>query len=87
MFLPKKILNFRMRGTARQFRRCQLGVGINHGMTIGERKYFFCHAGINVNVPLEEQKKTYLVDHPQINGCLSCVDILSGEFWQSGTDN
>ena len=113
-----------------------------HCITVGGRKYFFCHAGINVGVPLEAQTKTYLIDHPNIksfyrdysgdavivvghkspkkifdklpvlfadcsekidvtkptaiphknivmldtkakdDGKLSCVDVLSGEFWQ-----
>ncbi|MBQ6298296.1 MAG: metallophosphoesterase [Selenomonadaceae bacterium] len=37
-----------------------------HRMTIGGKEYYFCHAGINVGVPLEEQKKTYLIDHPKL---------------------
>lgn len=107
-----------------------------HCEVIGERKYFFCHAGIKVGVALEAQKKTYLLNHPSLksfykdysgeaviivghknpkkifakiaekfdltkplkvphknilmldtrakeDGQLSCVDILTGEFWQS----
>ena len=33
-----------------------------HCMTIGGRKYFFCHAGININTPIEAQTKSYLLN-------------------------
>ncbi len=120
------------------------GLPLNHSMTIGGKKYFLCHAGINVNAPLESQSKTYLLNHPKLKsfykdyqgkavivvghkkperiaekvpqlftgenldltrpikvphrnilmldthakegGPLSCVDILSGQFWQVGGD-
>ena len=115
-----------------------------HYITVGGKKYFLCHAGINIEAPLEAQKKTYLINHPKLksfyrdysgdavivvghkspkkifdtipslfmnssenldltkpikvphrnilmldthakeNGKLSCVDILTGEIWQSG---
>lgn len=118
-----------------------------HSITIGGKKYFFCHAGIDIGTPLEAQPKRYLLDHPKLkdfyrdysgdtiivvghkspkkifeklprlftnskekfdlnkplkvpdrniimldlhakeDGALSCVDILTGEFWQSGSDN
>jgi len=136
-YLPQEIFNFLN------------NLPLCHGMTIGGRKYFFCHAGINVNVPLEEQTKNYLVDPeprqvkkfycdysgdavivvghkspkkifkalpnlftdrekdfdltkplkiPRKNillldtgakkgGCISCVDILSGEIFQSDIDD
>ena len=114
-----------------------------HCETVGGRKYFFCHAGIKVDAPLDRQPKTYLPEHPHLpefyrdysgdavivvghkspkkisaklprlfanaaekldlskpikvpqrnivmldthakeGGRLSCVDILSGEMWQS----
>lgn len=108
-----------------------------HSVTVGGRKYFFCHAGIKVDAPLNAQPKSYLLNHPELrnfyvnysgkavivvghkspkkifgssekynlnlplkipgrnilmpdtgakeDGQLSCVDILSGEFWQSDT--
>ena len=117
---------------------------LSYQITIGGRKYFFCHAGIEVGTPLETQKKIYLLNHPKLksfyrdysgdavivvghkspkkifkklpqlftgerldltkpikvphrnilmldthakeDGPLSCVDILSGEIWQSGND-
>ena len=120
---------------------------LSYQITIGGRKYFFCHAGIEIGIPLEAQKKIYLLDHPKIkafyqnysgediiivghkspkkifkklpqlftddtekldftkplkvphrnilmldtraktdtDGKLSCVDILSGEIWQSNS--
>ena len=108
------------------------GLKPSHLITVGGRKYFFCHAGIQVGTPLELQKKSWLVGdygykdffrdfagedvivvgHKSPNklsprfdkskplkvpgknilmldtrardkdGKLSCVDILSGEFWQ-----
>ena len=113
------------------------GLPLYHSIIIGGRKYFFCHAGINVNAPLDKQNKTYLLNHPEFknfyknysgkiiivvghkspkkifgnsekynlnlplkipgrnilmldtgakeDGQLSCVDILSGELWQSDT--
>lgn len=113
------------------------GLPLYHSIIIGGRKYFFCHAGINVNAPLDKQNKTYLLNHPELknfyrdytgkavivvghkspkkifgnsekynlnlplkipgrnilmldtgakeDGQLSCVDILSGELWQSDT--
>ena len=39
---------------------------LSYQITIGGRKYFFCHAGIEVGIPLETQKKTYLLNHPKI---------------------
>ena len=109
-----------------------------YSIKIGGREYFFCHAGINPNKPLNEQNEETLIwgnnlfyriydgeaviivghksprkvmkNHlPQFkeldtsqparipkknillldtrakdkNGFLSCVDILTGEFWQS----
>lgn len=129
---PRKIFDF-MNGLENSF-----------SVTVGGKKYFFCHAGIKVGVPLDKQTKTYLVDHPHIKdfyndysgdavivvghkapikifgklpqlfvggatdiekmrpmkvparnilmldtrakdtcGYLSCVDVLSGEFWQA----
>lgn len=119
---------------------------LSYQITIGGRKYFFCHAGIEVDTPLEAQKKNYLLSHPKLksfyrdytgdavivvghkrpkkifdnlpslfrnasekldltkpikvpnrnilmldthakeDGKLSCVDILSGEIWQSGLE-
>ena len=106
-----------------------------YSITIGGRKYFFCHAGIKTTAPLNAQPKNYLLNHPKLknfyrdytgravivvghkspkkifgssekydlnlplkipgrnilmldthakeDGQLSCVDILSGELWQS----
>ena len=131
---PSKIFNF--------FKNLLL----SYQIVIGGRKYFFCHAGIEVGIPLEDQKKSYLLNHPKLKafyrdyfgkdviivghkspkkifeklpqlftnnseeldltkpikvphrnilmldthakeeGQLSCVDLLSGEFWQSGDD-
>ena len=111
---------------------------LSYQITVGGKKYFFCHAGININLPLDEQIKIYLLNHPKLmdfyrnysddaviivghkspkkifgnsenldltkpikvprknilmldthakeDGKLSCVDILSGELWQSGDD-
>ena len=117
---------------------------LSYQITIGGRKYFHCHAGIEVGTPLEAQKKIYLLNHPKLKsfyrdysgddvivvghkspkkifeklpqlftgerldltkpikvpqrnilmldthaktgGLLSCVDLLSGEIWQSGND-
>ncbi len=39
-----------------------------HCETIGGRKYFFCHAGIKVDAPLDRQPKTYLIDHKNLLG-------------------
>ena len=39
-----------------------------HCETIGGRKYFFCHAGIKLNAPLDRQPKTYLLDHENLLG-------------------
>ena len=110
---------------------------LSYQITVGGKKYFFCHAGIKVNIPLKAQTKRYLLNHPKLrdfyrdysgeavivvghkspkkifgssenldltkpikvprknilmldthakeDGCLSCVDVLSGEFWQSDT--
>ena len=108
------------------------GLKPSHLVTIGGRKYFFCHAGIKFDKPLELQNKDYVVGnlgcasfyrnyagedlivvgHKSPNklseqfdgnkplkvpgknilmldtrakkkdGKLSCVDLLSGEFWQ-----
>ena len=122
------------------------GLPLYHSITIGGKKYFFCHAGIDIGVPLEDQKKTYLLNHPKLkafyrdysgdtvivvghkkpekifdklpqlfanytekidftkplkvphrnilmldtdakkDGSLSCVDLLSGEMWQSNEE-
>ena len=35
-------------------------------VTVGGRKYFFCHAGINIEKPLDAQTKKYLIDHPRL---------------------
>jgi len=117
---------------------------LSYQITVGGKKYFFCHAGIEINTPLEAQTKTYLINHPKLKtfyrdysgdavivvghkrpkkifeklpqlftdytekldftkplkvptknilmldtyakrdgGKLSCVDLLSGEIWQS----
>lgn len=53
-YLPQEIFNFLN------------NLPLCHSMTIGGRKYFFCHAGINVGVPLEAQTKTYLINHPKL---------------------
>lgn len=37
-----------------------------YSITIGGRKYFFCHAGINIDTPLNAQPKSYLLDHPKL---------------------
>ena len=37
------------------------GLKPSHLVTIGGRKYFFCHAAIKVGTPLELQKKSWLV--------------------------
>ena len=105
----------------------------SHIVEVGGRKYFFCHAGIKFDKPLELQNKDYVigklgcasfyrnyagndvivVGHKSPNklseqfdgnkplkvpsknilmldtrakkkdGKLSCVDILSGQYWQS----
>lgn len=39
---------------------------LSYCITIGGRKYFFCHAGINIKTPLETQTKNYLLNHPNI---------------------
>ena len=117
-----------------------------HYIAVGGKKYFFCHAGINIEAPLEAQTKFYLLNHPKLksfyrdysgdtvivvghkspkkifenlpqlftndtekidltkplkvphrnilmldthakkDGPLSCVDLLSGEIWQSDVD-
>ena len=114
------------------------GLPLYHSITIGGQKYFFCHAGIKVDAPLNAQPKSYLINHPKLknfyrdysgkavivvghkspkkifgssdkydlnhplkipgrsilmldtgvkeDGQLSCVDILSGEFWQSSAN-
>ena len=120
---------------------------LSYQITIGGKKYFFCHAGIKVGTPLGNQTKTYLLNHPELkdfyknysgdavivvghkspkkifkklpqlftndkekldltkplkvpdknilmldtnakeeDGPLSCVDLLSGEMWQSGDE-
>lgn len=110
------------------------GLSLSHLMTIGERKYFLCHAGVRANVPLDEQdeedllwireecfkhydgldviivghtpvqsvfafdddyevrpmrfldKNILMIDtgsYYQPDGKISCVDILTGEYWQS----
>lgn len=41
-------------------------IPLSHQITIGGKKYFFCHAGIDIGVPLEAQKKTYLLNHPKL---------------------
>ena len=37
-----------------------------HLITIGGQKYFFCHAGIKVDAPLNAQPKSYLINHPKL---------------------
>ena len=105
---------------------------LSYSITVGGRKYFFCHAGVEEGVPLEEQSEDYLLwsreeffngyngddvivsghspiklffdfdnTNPKIpgknivmvdtgafvpGGRLSAVDILSGQYWQSGED-
>lgn len=131
-FLPREILDF------------LTNLPNFHCETVGGKKYFFCHAGVKVDTPLEEQTKEYLTNHPELESfyenysgeavivvghkspkkmrariprlfksCsrnidadkplkvpnrnilmldtnakegsfLSCVDVISGEFWQSG---
>lgn len=39
---------------------------LSYQIMIGGRKYFFCHAGININAPLDKQNKTYLLNHPKL---------------------
>ena len=105
---------------------------LSYTLEIGGRRYFFCHAGINPNVPLDEQTEDSLLwvrdeffnrydgdavivtghtpvqtvfdfgnKAPQpmkipgrnilltdtgsftLGGKISCVDILSGQYWQS----
>lgn len=115
---------------------------LSYQIRIGGRTYFFCHAGINIDEPLDKQTKRYLLDHPHLyddfyqkysgnavivvghkspkkileellelfssqnldltkpikvpnrtivmldthakeGGSLSCVDLLSGQLWQS----
>ena len=115
---------------------------LSYTLEVGGKKFFFCHAGVKVDVPLESQPKRFLLDHPQLkdfyrnysgeavivvghkspkkifkkmpclfteepnltplkvpnrnivmldtqakkDGLLSCIDILSGNFWQSGDE-
>ena len=154
------LLTNRNKGVAREIKRVALketnlpneifdflnSLPLYHSMTIGGRKFFFCHAGINVSTPFGKQTKTYLLDHPELedfyrdysgeavvvvghkspkkmsdrlpqlfatyskkldltkplkvpdknilmldtnakeDGSLSCVDVLSGEFWQSDSE-
>ncbi len=114
-----------------------------HYMTVGEKRYFFCHAGIKVGESFQKQPKDYLLNHPHLKdfyknysgdtvivvghkspkkihskipelfikgvkksdlekptkvlhknilmldtnakeeGPLTCVDIISGQFWQN----
>ena len=116
---------------------------LSYQVMVGGRKYFFCHAGINIDKPLDVQAKNYLINNPKLKsfyrdysgediivvghkspkkifkklpqlftndiekldltkpvkvpgknilmldthakegGRLSCVDLLSGEIWQS----
>ena len=39
---------------------------LSYQVTVGGRQYFFCHAGINVDKPLNAQTKSYLIDHPRL---------------------
>ena len=39
---------------------------LSYQIMIGGRKYFFCHAGINIAAPLDKQNKTYLLNHPKL---------------------
>ena len=156
-----ELLSNRNKGVAREIKQAALNepnlpnkifdflnnLPLYHSMTIGGRKFFFCHAGIKVGTPFGKQTKTYLLDHPELknfyndysgeavvvvghkspkkisaklpqlfaadlekldlmrplkvpdknilmldtrakeDGQLSCVDVLSGEFWQSDTDS
>ena len=115
---------------------------LSYTLEVGGKKFFFCHAGIKVDVPLERQPKKFLLDHPQLkdfyrdysgeavivvghkspkkifkklprlfteepelkplkvpnrnivmldthakkDGPLSCVDIISGKFFQSNDE-
>lgn len=108
---------------------------LSYSMTIGGRKYFFCHAGVEEGVPFDEQDEEALLwtresffnsykgedvvisghspirfffDFDDANprpikiptkniimtdtgaftkgGRLSAVDILTGQYWQSGQD-
>jgi len=155
-----KMLSNRNKGVAREIKRAALkepnlpneifdflnNLPLYHSMTLGGRKFFFCHAGIKVGTPFSKQTKEYLLDHPELenfykdysgevvlvvghkspmkmsdrlpqlfaaelenldltkplkvpdknilmldtnakeDGQLSCVDVLSGEFWQSDAD-
>lgn len=106
---------------------------LSHLMTIGDRNYFFCHAGVKPGVPLDKQSDedllwirekflnyydgydVIIVGHTptqkvfefdddykvrpmrfldrnvlmldtgsyRLSGEISCVDILTGEYWQS----
>ena len=39
---------------------------LSYTLKVGGKKYFFCHAGIKGDVPLERQPKKFLLDHPQL---------------------
>lgn len=39
---------------------------LSYQITVGGKRYFFCHAGINVGVPLESQTEDYLLNHPKL---------------------
>ena len=39
---------------------------LSYQIMIGGRQYFFCHAGINIDKPLDEQTKIYLLEHPKL---------------------
>ncbi|MBR6712508.1 MAG: metallophosphoesterase [Selenomonadaceae bacterium] len=39
---------------------------LSYQVMVGGRQYFFCHAGINVDKPLNAQTKSYLIDHPRL---------------------
>ena len=72
-YLPQEIFNFLN------------NLPLCHCLTIGGRKYFFCHAGINVNAPLKIPGRNILLldTRAKEDGRLSCVDILSGEIYGS----
>ena len=134
--------SYKEKNIPRIFSRFMKNLPSSYQLTIGGRKYFCCHSGIEVGTPLERQEKDWLIGQedyenfylnysgdaviivghkspkkifnffPEIfgdakpdltkpikiptknilmldtrakekNGFLSCVDIISGEFWQS----
>ena len=53
--LPKKIFDF------------MNALPYCHSVTVGGRKYFFCHGGVKVGTPLNMQTKTYLLGGGYMN--------------------